>query len=94
VRIEWLPVAVANSESQIDYIAERDPRAALAMGEAIGAAIRDLADYPKIGRPGRVPGSRELVVRGTPYVIAYRLEPGCVVVVRLMHGAQHWPDKL
>jgi toxin ParE1/3/4 len=94
VRVEWLPAAKENRESQLDYIGERDPGAAIAMGDAIEAAFRNLADYPQIGRPGRVPGSRELVVGGTPFIIAYCLEPDSIVILRLMHGAQRRPASL
>lgn len=64
MRIEWLPGAVRNRESQIAYIADRSPRAAIRMGDAIEAAVTRLAEYPKIGRIGRVAGTRELVVTG------------------------------
>lgn len=94
MKIKWLSAAITSRESQLAYIAERDLQAAMTMGDAIDAAIQDLVDYPQIGRPGRVPGSRELVVRGTPYIIGYRLDPGRVVILRVMHGAQRWPNKL
>jgi len=47
-----------------------------------------------MGRLGRVKGTRELVVSGTPYVICYRVEPDAVVILRLLHGAQKWTGKL
>ena len=39
-------------------------------------------------------GSRELVITGTPYLAAYRVENDAVVIVRVVHGAQRWPRKL
>ena len=92
MRIEWLPIAEQNRESQLAYIAERNPWAAIDMGDAIEAAVLRLADHPRLGRPGRVPGTRELVVGGTPYVILYRVEESAVVILRLLHGAQRWPS--
>ena len=56
--------------------------------------MRHLVDNPHMGRLGRVKGTRELVVSDTPYVIAYRVETGPVVILRLLHGAQKWPSKL
>lgn len=91
MRVEWLPTAERNRESQLAYIAERNPRAAIAMGDAIEAAVVRLADYPESAPPGRVPGTRELVVTGTPYVVVYRVESSTVVVLRVLHGAQRWP---
>jgi len=91
VRVEWLPEAERNRESQLAYIAKRDPWAAIDMGDAIEAAVARLADNPNSARPGRVRGTRELVVTGTPYVVVYRVEPAAVVILRVLHGAQRWP---
>lgn len=88
MRVEWPPAAERDREGQIAYIGERDPWAAIAMGDAIETAVRRLADHPRMGRLGRVAGTRELVVSGTPFVIADRVEPGAVLLVRLPHGAQ------
>jgi toxin ParE1/3/4 len=94
LKIAWLPLALENRRSQLAYVAERNPWAAINMGGIIETAIQRLADYPQIGRPGRFAGSRELVVVGTPYVIAYRIEAEAVVILRLLHGAQRWPRRL
>jgi toxin ParE1/3/4 len=94
VRVEWLPLAERNRESQLAYIGERNPWAAIDMGDAIEAAVRHLVENPHMGRLGRDKGTRELVVRDTPYVIAYRVEPDAVGIPRLLHGAQNWPSKL
>ena len=93
MRVEWLPEADRNRESQLAYIAKRDPRAAIAMGDAIEAAVARLADHPESARPGRVHGTRELVVTGTPYVVVYRVEPSAVLILRVLHGAQRWPPQ-
>lgn len=90
MRVEWLPEAERNRENQIAYIAERNPWAAIDMGDAIEAAVSRLAANPESARPGRVAGTRELVVTGTPYVVVYRVERGAVVILRLLHGAQRW----
>ncbi|MGO1076608.1 type II toxin-antitoxin system RelE/ParE family toxin [Inquilinus sp. CA228] len=91
MKIEWLPTAKEDRGSQLTYVAERNPRAAVDMGDAIEASVQRLAEHPHIGRPGRGRGTRELVVVGTPYVIAYRVEAATVVILRLLHGAQRWP---
>lgn len=91
MKISWLPEAERNRQTQLAYIAERNPRAAIEVGDAIEAAVARLADFPKSGRPGRVQSTRELVVTGTPYVIVYRIERAGVVILRLLHGAQRWP---
>ena len=91
MRIEWLPEAARNLTVQIDRIAERDPWAAIDIGDAVHAAVSRLAVHPTIGRPGRTTGTRELVVVGTPYVVVSRIVRAVVLVLRILHGAQRWP---
>ena len=91
MNIEWLPSAARTLESQLSYIADRNPRAAVDLGAAIEAAVSRLADCPESARPGRVPGTRELVVLATPFVVVYRIEVTGVVILRVLHGAQKWP---
>lgn len=89
--VAWLPEAVRNRDNQVDYIGERNPAAAIALGDAIEAAVERLANFPESGRQGRVSGTRELAVVGTPYVIVYRIEAATVLVLRVLHGGQDWP---
>lgn len=91
MRVEWLPEATRSLVAQLEWIGERDPWVAIDIGDAIEAAVSRLADHPTMARPGRVAGTRELVVVGTPYVVVYRIEPTAVVVLRVLHGAQRWP---
>jgi toxin ParE1/3/4 len=57
-------------------------------------AVERLAELPNLGRPGRVAGTRELVVPGTPYVIPYRLRGERLEVIAVFHGRQKWPKRL
>lgn len=91
MNIEWLPSAARTLGAQISYIAERNTQAAVDMGNAIEVAVSRLADFPESARPGRVPGTRELVVPATPFIVVYRIEATCVVILRVLHGAQKWP---
>lgn len=91
MRVEWLPGAVRSLQAQLDWIADHDAWAAVAVGDAVHAAVGRLGDFPGMGRAGRVPGTRELVVTGTPFVIVYRVEPESVLILRVLHGAQRWP---
>lgn len=91
MRIEWLTEATRNLTAQLEWLAERDPWAAIDVGDAVHVAVERLAEHPAIGRPGRIPGTRELVVVGAPYVIVYRVERTAVLVLRVLHGAQRWP---
>lgn len=91
MRIEWLPQAERTLTAQLEWIAEHNPWAAIDMGDAILTTIERLKDHPAIGRSGRVAGTRELVVVGTPYVVVYRIEAHAVLIMRVLHGAQRWP---
>ena len=64
------------------------------MVEAIAHAVQLLAEHPALGRPGRVPGTRELVIPDTPYLVPYRMREGSVEILRIFHGVRKWPRKL
>jgi len=76
-----------------EYIARRNRRAADAVQEAIRHQVGRLAEHPRSGRPGRVEGTRELVVSGTPYIVAYRVAGEVVTILRVLHGARQWPHE-
>lgn len=91
MNIEWLPEAVRNREAQLAYIGGRNPAAGIDIGDAIARPVPRLADFPEGGRPGRVYGTRELIVAGTPFIVVYRVESSALVILRVLHGAQRWP---
>ncbi len=66
----------------------------MAVYEEIRSQVAMLANHPQMGRPGRVRGTRELVVNRTPYVVAYRAAGEVVTVLRILHGARKWPKTL
>ena len=66
-------------------------KTALRIIEAVETMI---PDNPRAGRPGRLPGTRELVISGTPYIVPYRLRSGTIEILRVFHGARRWPDQL
>jgi toxin ParE1/3/4 len=91
VRVRWLRVALTNLNAEADYIARDNPVAANRLVDAIVEATERLQRYPASGRPGRVIGTRELVVPGTPYIIPYRVRTGVVEIIRVLHAARKWP---
>ncbi len=93
MRVRWLRTALHNLDAEAEYIAEDDPTAAARMVVAIEEAVGHLANHPAAGRPGRVPGTRELVVADTPYVIPYRVRANAVEILRVFHGKRKWPAK-
>lgn len=75
------------------YIGQADPAAARRVVLRIIEAVDRLADTPKMGRPGRVSGTRELVIPGLPYVVPYRIVVREIRVLRVYHGARRWPPR-
>jgi toxin ParE1/3/4 len=71
MQIVWRPSAVQDIEHARRYIAQFNPSAAARIFTAIRRSVRTLVDMPQRGRLGRSPGTRELVVPRTPYVVAY-----------------------
>jgi toxin ParE1/3/4 len=92
VRIKWLRTALANLDTEAEYIARDSPTAASRVATAIATAVDNLAEFPAMGRPGRVPGTRELVVPNTPYIVPYRVRSNTVEVLRVFHAARKWPS--
>jgi toxin ParE1/3/4 len=95
MNILWSPEAIEDLTSLRAYIAEDDPAAARGVVVLIIRNIEQLlSDNPQIGRPGRVPGTRELVIPKTPFIVPYRLQRDAIQVLRIYHGAGRWPESL
>lgn len=82
----------ADLDSIVDHIALENPSAALDIWDDIERQIERLRDFPRSGRIGRVPETRELVVSGTPYIVVYLISDD-VELIRVLHGAQKWPPE-
>jgi len=94
VKLFWSAFALADRDDIFVHIEADNPIAAITVDERIVAGVRRLQDFPESGRPGRIAGTRELVVSGTPYVAAYAVTETAVRILRVLHGAQQWPDAL
>jgi toxin ParE1/3/4 len=94
LEVRWLKRALANLEAETEYISHDSTAAAQRVVTAIEQAVSLLADYPGLGRPGRVEGTRELLITGTPYTLPYTVRRGRIEVLRVFHAARKWPPKL
>jgi toxin ParE1/3/4 len=92
--IKWLDEAVHDLRQLRYYIANDNPSAAKSVAKRILEVVSLLAEQPGIGRPGRVPHTRELVITGTPFIIPYQVKGNAIEILRIFHGAMQWPDKL
>ncbi|MGO9338297.1 MAG: type II toxin-antitoxin system RelE/ParE family toxin [Terracidiphilus sp.] len=94
MRLEWSVFAKEDRKAIFDYIEADNPRAAIAIDDRIQTRIEGLAQFPEMGRPGRIEGTRELVIARTPYIAAYRILGDAVRILRVLHGAQLWPEEM
>ena len=95
MNIAWSPEAIEDLASLRAYIAEDDPTAARRVVLHIIQSIEQLLpDNPQVGRAGRVPGTRELVIASAPYIVPYRVQRITIQILRVYHGARRWPDSL
>lgn len=88
--LEWKAPAVEDLLAIVNYISDENPNAALALMEEIQSKVAQLPVHPKRCRPGRVEGTRELVVRPN-YIVVYAETTAAVTVLRVLHAAQMWP---
>jgi toxin ParE1/3/4 len=94
LRLEWAIFAQADRTAIFDYIEADSPKAAIAVDERIREQVETLARFPQSGRPGRIEGTRELVISRTPYIVAYRITGKTVRILRVLHGSRRWPDDM
>jgi toxin ParE1/3/4 len=93
MRIVWSPEALADLESMRAYVGSVNPRAAEKLAlRIVSLAESQLSLFPESGRPGRVEGTRELVVSRTAYILPYRVVGREVRIIRVYHSARRWPD--
>ena len=92
MKIVWSAFALSDRDGIFTHIETDNPAAAIAIDERIVAATGRLHDFPESGRTGRLAGTRELVIVGTPYVAVYQVAEGRIRILRVLHAAQRWPD--
>jgi addiction module RelE/StbE family toxin len=93
-RLEYAPRYFRRLEDIHERIAADNPTAATRMIERIRVAVTRLAASPALGQPGRVAGTRELVIPSTPYIVPYRVNGDVVQIITILHSAQRWPGEL
>ena len=79
--------------SAFEYIAEENRRAAARTSDQIWESTQLLARHPMAGKEGRLAGTRELVISGTPFIVAYRIEKIEVRILAILHAAREWPEQ-
>jgi toxin ParE1/3/4 len=93
VKLVWSAFALSDRDEIYDYIESESPRSAAMMDSRIAESVEFLLDFPESGRVGRVKGTRECVVPRSPFIAAYNVEGEVIRILRILHGAQLWPDE-
>ena len=94
MRLKWTRRALREQDESFEWIVTENPTAAREVIDRMHSATRLLAKNPKMGRPGRITGTGELVVSRTPYVVAYRIGAEQVEILAVIHHAREWPARL
>jgi toxin ParE1/3/4 len=94
VKLVWTLRALAEIDAIFAYLAASDPRMAEQLTFEIEARVAKLADHPEMGSIGRVDGTREFIVTGTPYILPYRVRDGRVEILAALHASRQWPDQI
>ncbi|MBI4908611.1 MAG: type II toxin-antitoxin system RelE/ParE family toxin [Acidobacteria bacterium] len=93
MKIIWSRRAIRHLVALRHHIAKDSPDNAALVADRILKSVDLLTTQPQVGRPGRVPGTRELIISGTPYVIPYRVRKESLELIAVFHGRQRWPRK-
>ncbi len=93
MKVVWFKRAIWDLESARHYIAEDNPRAAQQFVLKIKEMVALLSTQPGIGRSGRVPNTKELVMDHTPYVLPYRVRNNTIEILRVLHTSRQWPKR-
>lgn len=90
--VEWSSAARADLLAIADYISDDNPDAAQRLKDDIETKAAQLPARPALYRPGRIAGTREMVVRAN-YIIVYAADALAVRILRILHAAQQWPPQ-
>ena len=90
MRVVWTPQAQQDRADVWDYIATDNPQAAARLDELFSDAASRLARHPLLGRPGKIPGTRELIPHES-YRLVYEIDGETVWILTLVHTARQWP---
>jgi len=93
MRLRWLRQALRNLDEEATYIADEDVTAARLVVKRVLDAVAQLEEQPGLGRPGRVPGTRELVVGHTRYIVPYSVRGETVEILRVFHTSRRLPER-
>ena len=93
MQIKWLRLALDDIDEIAEYIAQDNKRAAQKVVSFIYQNVKNLENHPNIGKAGRVSGTRELYISGTPFIVPYRVIENEIQILRVLHTSRKWPKE-
>ena len=94
MKVIWFKRAILDLTAAKDYITQDNHQAAQQTVQRIKEKVSLLSEQPGIGRPGRVPDTKELVVDRTPFILPYRVRDDKIETLRVLHTSRRWPKKI
>ncbi|NTV15776.1 MAG: type II toxin-antitoxin system RelE/ParE family toxin [Desulfobulbaceae bacterium] len=94
MQVKWTRQALLNLAAAVEHIAKDKPSAAQNTAQQIWDTSQLLAAQPGLGRPGRVPSTRELIIPNLPYILPYTEKAGTIYILRVIHTSMMWPKAL
>ena len=91
MEIRWSALAAQDLERIFNKIHRDNPTAARTVIKTLYDGCSALAEFPQLGRVGRMKGRRELIFPALPYIAVYRIAEQAIEVSRIYHSAQDWP---
>ena len=88
--LNWTASALHDLSDAGEFISSDNPKAARDMAVRVREAVEYLLEHPNLGRTGRIRGTRELVISGTPFIVVYRMHYPNIQVLRVFHHARKW----
>jgi toxin ParE1/3/4 len=91
MRLRWTTPAADDLFQIVRHIQKDNASAARELAQVLYNGCDRFRDFPRLGRKGRIDGTRELVLSSLPYIVVYRIQDEFVEILRIYHGAQDWP---
>jgi toxin ParE1/3/4 len=92
MEVRWTTSAAQDLEEIVLYIQRDSESAAGAVARTLFDAANSLELLPSRGRTGRIPGTRELLAPGLPYIVVYRVTGAAIQILHIYHGARSWTE--
>jgi len=94
MKILWTQLALFDLDQAYNYISNTSPNRANDIIDRIEQSVTLLQQFPQMGRPGKIPGTKELVIPQTPFILPYRITETTIEILAVIHGAQQWDVRL